>query len=97
MMNVKYRRSSVVTVPAISPASATIHQKLWQKLEELRGDGEREPWGTSLHPGREKRRLQKGNRYGYFEGRTAQAGGVRNDGNEWGSAEVALFSFLRGP
>ena len=26
--------------------------------------------------------LQKGNRYGYFEGRTAQAGGVRNDGNE---------------
>jgi ribosomal protein L21E len=26
--------------------------------------------------------LQKGNRHGYFEGRTAQAGGVRNDGNE---------------
>jgi len=26
--------------------------------------------------------LQKGNGYGYFEGRTAQAGGVRNDGNE---------------
>jgi hypothetical protein len=26
--------------------------------------------------------LQKGNRPGYFEGRTAQAGGVRNDGKE---------------
>ena len=26
--------------------------------------------------------LQKGDRYGYFEGRAAQAGGVRNDGNE---------------
>src|SRR5579872_3383666 len=26
--------------------------------------------------------LQKGNRHGHFEGRTAQAGGVRNDGNE---------------
>ena len=25
---------------------------------------------------------QNENRYGYFEGRTAQAGGVRNDGNE---------------
>jgi len=26
--------------------------------------------------------LQKGSRYSYFEGRTAQPGGVRNDGNE---------------
>ena len=26
--------------------------------------------------------LQKENRYGHFEGRTAQAGGVRNDSNE---------------
>lgn len=26
--------------------------------------------------------LQKGNRYGHFEGRTAQAGGVRNKGKE---------------
>ena len=43
MMNVKNRRSSAVTVPVISPASAIIHQKLWQKLEEHRGDGEREP------------------------------------------------------
>jgi hypothetical protein len=42
-MNVKNRRSSAVTVPVISPASAIIHQKLWQKLEEHRGDGEREP------------------------------------------------------
>jgi len=45
MMNVKNRRSSAVTVPAVSTASAIIHQKLWQKLrvEEHRGDGEREP------------------------------------------------------
>jgi len=44
-MNVKNRRSSAVTVRAVSPASATIHQKLWQKLrvEELRGGGGREP------------------------------------------------------
>src|SRR2546422_4693734 len=87
-MNVKNRRSSAVTVPAISPASAIIHQKLWQKLwqklrvEELRGGGEREPRGTWLLPGRESTGLQKGNRYGHFEGRTAQAGCVRNDGNE---------------
>lgn len=60
-MNVKNRRSSAVTVPAVSPASAIIHQRLWQKLrvEELRGGGEREPWGTSLHPGREKRPASK--------------------------------------
>jgi hypothetical protein len=40
-MNVKNGRSSAVTVPAISPASAIIHQKPWQKLEEQRGSGER--------------------------------------------------------
>jgi TATA-binding protein-associated factor Taf7 len=47
MMNVKNRRSRALTVPAISPASAIIHQKLWQKLrvEEHRGGGEREPGG----------------------------------------------------
>jgi hypothetical protein len=44
-MNLKNPRSSAVTVPAISPASAIIHQKLWQKLEEHRGGGEREPGG----------------------------------------------------
>ena len=27
--------------PSLSPASAIIHQKLWQKLEEYRGSGER--------------------------------------------------------
>jgi hypothetical protein len=36
-MNVRNRRGSAVTVGAISPASATIHQKLWQKLEEQGG------------------------------------------------------------
>jgi hypothetical protein len=42
-MNVKNRRSSAVTVPAVSPASAIIHRKLWQKLEEYRRGGERVP------------------------------------------------------
>ena len=42
-MNVKNRRSSAVTVRALSPASTIIHPKLWQKLEELLGGGEREP------------------------------------------------------
>jgi len=31
-MHVKNRRRSAVTVPAVSPASAIIHQELWQKL-----------------------------------------------------------------
>jgi hypothetical protein len=44
-MNAKIRRSSAVTVPAISPASAIVHQELWQKLEERRGGGERELGG----------------------------------------------------
>ena len=48
-----------VTVPAVSPAGAIIHGKLWPKLEEYRGDGEREPWGTWLLPGREKRRASE--------------------------------------
>jgi hypothetical protein len=45
MINVKNGRSRAVTVPAISPASATVHQKLWQKLEGHRGGGERESGG----------------------------------------------------
>ena len=42
-MNVNNRRSSAVTVRAISPASAIVHQELWQKLrvEEHRGGGAR--------------------------------------------------------
>ena len=46
-MNVKNRRSNAVTVPVISPASAIIHQKLWQRLrvEQHRGGGERESGG----------------------------------------------------
>src|ERR1035441_1560699 len=74
-MNVKNRRSSAVTVPAVSPACAIIHQKLWQKLEELRGGGEREGWEAWLLPGREKRRasgrkqvrlLRRPNRAGWW-------------------------------
>src|SRR6266700_2295879 len=38
-----------------------LHQKLWQKLrvEEHRGGGERERWGTWLLPGREKHRASE--------------------------------------
>ena len=87
-MNVKSRRSSAVTVPAVSPASAITHQKLWQKLrvEALRGGGEREPWGMSFHPGREKLRASERELVGAVREpplrQVAQAGGVQNDGNE---------------
>jgi hypothetical protein len=50
-MNVNNRRSSAVTIRAVSPASAMIHQKLWQKLEEHRGGGERESGGLQKRGG----------------------------------------------
>jgi hypothetical protein len=71
-MNVKNRWSRAVMVPPVSPASAIVHQILWRKprVEEHRGGEEREPWGTSSHPGREKRQAsERKNRKGRFANR----------------------------